>query len=241
MKPSVLVIQLACLLLPCSVAAGSPSGQPHRLPDPLGYVSDFAGALDADWRARVRSVCQDLERKTGVELVVVTVHASAPLPNAQAYASALYEQWGIGTAQQDYGMLMLAVVGERQASVTLGRSLIPVISPKVLEEIGSRYLEPAYRNGRIGEGLYRATVALASASQDIRVNAPKPKRSRGLGVVLTAGMFSLLLFFLWWISRPDRRHPFPRLRRGEYWGSGQGGFGGNFGGFGGGMSGEGLK
>jgi uncharacterized protein len=49
------------------------------------------------------------------------------------------------------------------------------------------------------------------------------------------------LSFLWWLSRPDLRHPYGRLRRGEYWGSGQGGFGGNFGGFGGGMSGEGLK
>jgi len=49
------------------------------------------------------------------------------------------------------------------------------------------------------------------------------------------------LWFLWWLSRPDLRHPFGRLRRGQYWGSGQGGFGGNFGGMGGGMSGEGWK
>ncbi|MBH0180366.1 MAG: molecular chaperone DnaJ, partial [Nitrospira sp.] len=42
-------------------------------------------------------------------------------------------------------------------------------------------------------------------------------------------------------SRPDLRHPYDRIQKGEYWGTGQGGFGGNWGGFGGGTSGEGYK
>jgi uncharacterized protein len=49
------------------------------------------------------------------------------------------------------------------------------------------------------------------------------------------------LSFFWWITRPDLRHPYKRIQKGEYWGTGQGGFGGNFGGFGGGTNGEGYK
>jgi uncharacterized protein len=44
--------------------------------------------------------------------------------------------------------------------------------------------------------------------------------------------------FFWLISRPDLRHPYRRIQKGEYWGTGQGGFGGNWGGFGGSTSGE---
>ena len=44
-----------------------------QLPEPRGYVSDHAQAIDEEWKERIRSVCQDLERKTGVEMVVVTV------------------------------------------------------------------------------------------------------------------------------------------------------------------------
>lgn len=231
-------------------AAETPSGMPGymsggpgryaKLPEPLGYVSDHAGLLDAEWRARIRSVCQDLERKTGVELVVVTIASHAPYRTAQAYASALYEQWGIGTAQKDHGALLLMVLDERQANVTLGKALIPVIHPALIQEVGRQYLEPVFRNGRYGEGLYRATVALASAAQDVRVDAPPKPRLKGLGFWLTAMTMGGALAFLWWISRPDLRHPYARLRRGEFWSAGQGGFGGNFGGFGGGMSGEGL-
>lgn len=228
------------LVLAPALASGLPQGKPP-LPDPLGYVSDHAGVIEADWKARVRSVCQDLERKTGIEMVVVTVNGLAPYATAKDYAEALYQHWGIGTAQQDHGILVLAVAQERQATVTVGRSLLAVVSSEVMEGVGKKYLEPAFRRGRYGEGLYRTTVALASVAQDIRVAEPPRSRLRGLGIVLTLSTTFGALWFLWWISRPDLRHPFRRIHKGEFWGSGQGGFRGNFGGFGGGMGGEGLK
>lgn len=228
------------------------------MPGPIGYVSDHAGVIDPTWKERIRSVCQDLERKTGVEMVVVTVPSAKPYATTKDYAAALYEKWGIGTAQKDHGILILAVidpgavrqthrhesgreVGSGQATVTVGKSMLPVITPALVEEVGSRYLGPAFRQGRFEEGLYRAAVALASASQHVQAAEPSRHKLKWLGVVLTLATSVGALWFLWWISRPDLRHPYGRLRRGEFWGSGQGGFGGNFGGFGGVMSGEGWR
>src|SRR5262245_60243032 len=91
------------------------------LPGPIGYVSDHAQILDGDWKERIRSVCQDLERKTGVEMVVVTVPTIRPFESAKDYAAALYEKWGIGSAQQEHGLMVLVAVQERQAAMTLGR------------------------------------------------------------------------------------------------------------------------
>ena len=237
------IVVLWLTLMP-HVSSGTPRDTMTRLyplPEPLGYVSDHAKVLESDWKARVRSVCQDLERKTGVEMVVVTVASTKPYDTAKDYASALYERWGIGSAQQEHGILVLAVMDGRQATVTVGRSLLAVVSPQVVEDVGKKYLEPAFRGGRYGEGLYRAAVALASVVQDIRVLEPPRSRLKGLGIALTLFTSFGALWFLWWISRPDLTHPYGRLRRGEFWGSGQGGFRGNFGGFGGGMGGEGLR
>ena len=219
-----------------------PAMPPDRkpLPEPLGYVSDHAGLLSADWKARIRSVCQDLERKTGIEMVVVTVNQLVPYQTANRYASAIYEGWGVGSAQEGHGVLMLASMEDRQAAVTVGKSLMGVLTPQVLAEIGRQYLDPAFRTGHYGEGLYRASVALASHLQDIRTNVPTQRRMKWLGFWLTILTTVGAMAFLWWISRPDLRHPFRRLHRGEFWGSGQGGFGGNFGGFGG-ATGEGLR
>jgi uncharacterized protein len=222
----------------------NPQAGPYEkpsLPEPLGYVSDHAAIIDPDWKARIRSVCQDLERKTGVEMIVVTVPSLTPFKTPDEYATALYQRWGIGTAQDEHGILVLLSVHERQAAVTMGRRMLPVATGDAVRKIGAEYLDPAIRNGHFGEGLYRTAVALATVSQDIRVGVLARKHFKGLGFWLTLFTAVGALSFLWWLSRPDLRHPYGRLRRGEYWGSGQGGFGGNFGGFGGGMSGEGLK
>lgn len=212
-----------------------------QLPGPMGYVSDHAGVLDDDWKARIRSVCQDLERKTGVEMVVVTVSTIKPFGSANEYAAALYEKWGIGSAQQEHGVMVLVAVQERQAAVTLGRQMLPVITPDVMSQVGGAYLHPSIQLGHYGEGLYRTVVALASPAQEVRVGTLAKHHFKGVGFWITLITSLGAISFFWWISRPDLRHPYRRIQQGEYWGTGQGGFGGNMGGFGGGTSGEGFK
>ena len=238
-KAAAVLLGMGLLLAPRGGDAVS-GGKPP-LPEPLGYVSDHARVLDDDWKARIRSVCQDLERKTGVEMVVVTVSSRHPYATANEYASTLYDKWGIGTAQQEHGVLVLLAVQERQAALTVGKRMVPVVTQEVVARVGRDYLDPSLKTGHYGEGLYRTAVVLASVSQDIRVGTPSRAHVKGLGVWMTVLTSIGSLIFLWWISRPDLRHPYGRIRRGEYWGSGQGGFGGNFGGFGGATSGEGWQ
>ncbi len=236
------IVVLLCLLFTVSVGLASPYERPKiKLPDPMGYVSDHAGVIEEDWRTRIRSVAQDLERKTGVEMVIVTVPTIKPLGSANEYATAIYEKWGIGSTQQEHGILVLVAVEERQAAMTLGRQMLPVITPTVMNQVGSEYLHPSIARGHFGEGIYRTAVALASHCQDIRVGALSKTHFKGLGFWITLCTSIGALSFLWWISRPDLRHPYSRIRKGEYWGTGQGGFRGNWGGFGGGTSGEGYR
>lgn len=237
--PPILIFVLFGML---SLAWASPYERPTaKLPDPMGYVSDHAKVLEDDWRARIRSVAQDLERKTGVEMVVVTVPTIRPFRSAHEYATAIYEKWGIGSTQQEHGILVLLAVEERQAALTLGRQMLPVITPAVMNQISGEFLHPAIDRGHFGDGLYRTVVALASHSQDVRVGTPPKMHYKGLGFWITLFTSLGAIAFFWWISRPDLRHPYRRIQRGEYWGTGQGGFGGNWGGFGGGTSGEGFR
>jgi uncharacterized protein len=236
------------LSLLLSVCSGESQASPYdrlkdrpQLPGPMGYVSDHAQVLDESWKERIRSVCRDLERKTGVEMVVVTVPNLKPFTSAKDYVGTLYEKWNIGSTQQEHGIMVLVAVQERQAAITLGRQMYSIITPSIMGEIGGTYLHPAIELGHFGDGLYRTVVALASPAQDVRVGEPRKLRSRGVGFWLTVITAITGAVIFWWISRPDLRHPYQRIQRGEYWGTGQGGFGGNWGGFGGGTSGEGWR
>lgn len=211
------------------------------LPSPMGYVSDHAQVVEPEWKDRIRSVCIDLEKKSGVEMVIVTVPTIKPYPSAKHYADALYEKWQIGSTQQEHGLMVLVAVQERQAAMALGRRMFPVITPEVRTDVSRLYLQPAIERGHFGEGLYRTAVALATPAQEVRFTPPSRPRVKGLGVWITLGTTIAVVGFFWWLSRPDLRHPYRRIQKGEYWGTGQGGFGGNWGGFGGGTSGEGYR
>lgn len=224
----------------CSVSWGmSPPEQ--KLPTPLGYVSDYAHVLDEEWYAQIRAVCKDLEINNGVEMLVVTRDSIQPLSHAKDYATQLYEAWRIGTAQQERGMLLLVAVKERQAVVVVGKSLLAVVTPQKLDEISLSFLQPMFHSGDYGTNVYRAALSLGAVAgkAPAPTESPKPRRTAGFWMNLTAIFF--MFYALWRFTRPERRHPFPRWKRGEYWGTGQGGFGGNFGGFGGGTGGQGLR
>ena len=231
------------LVMVLTVSAPSTGMTPNEqnLPTPLGYVSDYANLLDEEWHKQIRSVCKDLEINSGIEMLVVTLSTISPLPHAQEYASRLYEAWRVGTAQQERGILLLVAVKERQAVVVVGKNLLGVLIPKKLDEITLKFLRPMFRSGEYGMNVYRSAVSLAVVAGEapIQNEAQKPKRSAGFWMNL--GVVFLMLYALWRFTRPEHRHPFPRWKKGDYWGTGQGGFGGNFGGFGGGTGGQGLR
>jgi uncharacterized protein len=227
------------LFWPAPIEGMTPKEQ--NLPTPLGYVSDYANILDEEWRKQIRSVCQDLETNSGIELLAVTLSTIRPLPHAQDYASRLYEAWRIGTAQQERGILLLVAVKERQAAVVVGKNLLGVLTPKQLDEISLKFLRPMFHSGEYGVNIYRSSVLLATVAGQVSIanTTTKPKRSAGFW--MNVGVVFLMIYVLWRFTRPERRHPFPRWKKGEYWATGQGGFGGNFGGFGGGTGGQGLR
>ncbi len=232
---------LLLLLLVFSAPSLGMTPKEQNLPTPLGYVSDYANLLDEEWHKQIRSVCKDLETSSGIEMLVVTLPNISPLRHAQEYASRLYEAWRIGTAQQERGILLLVAVQERQAVVVVGKNLLSVVTPQQLDEISLKHLRPMFRSGEYGINIYRSTVSLSTlaARAPIRKDKPTPQRSAAfwMNIVVVVLMF----YALWRFTRPERRHPFPRWKNGEYWGTGQGGFGGNFGGFGGGTGGQGLR
>jgi uncharacterized protein len=66
-----------------------------QLPEPVGYVNDFANVIDADTKARIEGISADVRAKSGGEIVVVTM----PTLNGRDptdVALALGRQWKVG-------------------------------------------------------------------------------------------------------------------------------------------------
>ena len=62
---------------------------------PQGYVSDFAGAIDAASRQQLENYCTIVERSTGAQMALVTIPSLEGEP-IEDVANTIFRGWGVG-------------------------------------------------------------------------------------------------------------------------------------------------
>jgi len=256
-----LSICLGLLLESASAAVESPK--------PEGWVTDRAGFLDVTTRNQLERLLAEVERKSGVEIAVVTLPTLAGR-SVEEVAVELFQAWGIGKKGKDEGVLLLVARNERKIRIEVGYGLEGTIPDGLAGEIIRDTITPRFRQGRFAEGIetgVRQIVETIAKERQIELatpHAPRPRTTVSrLGtdqrrlVSKATIFFALMLAALIALAianerslRPGRRGT-GRFRRrflgfpGTYPGGGWsgGGFGsgdsGGFGGFGGGSSGGG--
>ena len=256
---------LFCLLFAFACAAAA---EDIKKIHPTGYVTDLAGAIQPDTKARLEALGTELERKTGAQMAIVTVH-SLEGQSIENYAVDLYKQLGVGSKHDNRGVLLLVSPDERKYRIEVGYGLEPVINDARAGDAG-RVMVPFLRRGDFSSAIETAAWQLAkyiaddrgatlSGQPPVRQLQRRDERSRG------GSPFWLIIaifLFIWFISRASGGGRgggsgwwiWPLLGgwggggRGGGWGGGGfggsgwgggGSGGGGFGGFGGGSSGGG--
>lgn len=120
LKPFFL-IQVCGLLVLHSVSGAS---FPSKPPKEHFYV-DQAGLLQEADAAVIDGVASTLLKEEKIPLLVVTIPSLISYQAAdhtiESYASALFDEWGIGSQERNYGMLVLVSVADRKARIELGK------------------------------------------------------------------------------------------------------------------------
>lgn len=116
------------------------------------YVNDYAHLLDSSTKNYIISTNQDLCRKTGAQIVVVTV------PNLEGnsleeYATKLFRNFGIGDKTKNNGVLLLLALEERQIRVEVGYGLEGCLNDAKTGRIQDEYIIPYLKNNNWNEGI----------------------------------------------------------------------------------------
>jgi uncharacterized protein len=223
---------------------------------PSGYVTDLAGVIAPDTKARLEGLCREVEEKTGAQIAVVTVH-SLDGESVENYAVDLYKKLGVGSKGDNRGVLLLVAPDEHKYRIEVGYGLEPVINDARAGDAG-RAMVPSLRQGNDSAAIETATWMLAKYIADDRgvtlsgqppARPQRRQRERSSPIGLWA-----ILFIIWIIIAIARAAGGRRGGGGGWWigpmlggmgggwrGGGFGGSsgGGGFGGFGGGSSGGG--
>jgi uncharacterized protein len=238
------VSKLAVHLLALGLLAGAAAAQ---IAPPQGFVTDRAGVIDAATRAKLTGLLEELQQKTGAEIAVLTVDSTAPLDDF-SYAMQVVDAWRPGRKRDDTGVLVLVAVQDRKVRVLTGYGVEGILPDGLVGEIQDREMVPEFRAGRMGEGIWRGTAALANriaAAQGVQLSgvpAPRPVAAPPQQIPLWAIILIVVVMMLL-ASRGGMGGPglrrgrgpviFPAGFGGSSGGGGFGGFGGGGGGFGG--------
>jgi len=132
-----------------------------KVPQPIGWVNDFAQVLDAGTKDKLNTLITELEEKTTSEIAVVTIASIVPYDEKE-YARMLFDQWQPGKKGKDNGVLVLLAVKERRWRIETGYGVEGVLPDGLCGDIGRTYMVPYFKDGAYAQGLYHGVGALAA-------------------------------------------------------------------------------
>lgn len=175
-------------------------------------VCDHANVIPDPMEREMADTLLAFEMRSTVEVAVVTVETLGGR-DVHRYAHDLFEEWGIGKAETDNGLLFLWCPSERKYQVMTGYGLEGDLPDLACKRIVDEHWLPELRTGDVTRGAsglrdaVMATVAyLHPAQKELRAEqariAERERKRRtesllgGLVWALTAGLSGLLLLFI---------------------------------------------
>jgi uncharacterized protein len=214
-----LSVFLICLLAGLSLICDS-SAEPS-FPALTGRVVDQAQILDAAARTRIESKLEQLESKTGNQLVVVTLRSLQGY-DISDYGYRLGRSWGIGQKGKNNGAILLVAPNERKVRIEVGYGLEGTVTDAVSRLIIENAILPRFRTGDFAGGIERGVddlvLLLSGNAEDFKRRAAEQERPSGTSGAASFA-FVILLFVIWFVFfvRRSQRSSYAGRQSPPFW------------------------
>jgi hypothetical protein len=120
-----------------------------------GRIVDTASMLTHD---QINKISQELNRieseVEGSQMLVVTVPDVPSGTSPKQFATALFNNWGIGSKKTQNGVLMLVVKDQRRIEIEVGLALDDKFDKTWCTSMLKAEVVPLFKEGRYGDGVY---------------------------------------------------------------------------------------
>lgn len=203
------------VFLTLAMLASPVRGDVPRPRDP--YVNDFAELLSAEEAEQVRELFQGLRDSEDVEATLVTIESIDDYGTGddaiEPFATRLFDDWGIGDAKRNDGVLFLVAVEDRKVRIELGAGYGRRHDEAMQEVIDEKIL-PHFRNDDYGPGIVSGAVALVRHfGGPVHVEAPpvaEEEEDTAKVLAILGGMLGLALLMIAggvYLDRRSRKCP----------------------------------
>ncbi len=129
-------------------------------PRPSGWAVDLTGILPAEKLAELNRLGEEVRSKTGAELAVVVVSSTDGV-DSHAFATRLFNTWGIGQSGKNNGLLIFAALADRRAEIILGNGLLGEPNQTASEAVMRDVILPRFRAGDTAGAIVQGAVECA--------------------------------------------------------------------------------
>ncbi|MDC7221101.1 MAG: TPM domain-containing protein [Spirochaetales bacterium] len=140
-----------------------------RVPSLDGPVVDKAGILSSREEQELESILMAFQNQTSAQMAVLTI-ANLQGESLEGYSMEVAEEWQLGQADRDNGILLLVAVGDRKVRLEVGYgvegSLTDMKSGFIIREV----ILPEFKQGDYYEGIKDGVLAatgIVAGSTDI--------------------------------------------------------------------------
>ncbi|MGC9502862.1 TPM domain-containing protein [Baaleninema sp.] len=130
-----------------------------------GWVTDMANLLSPETETQLNQLIFQLEAQNGTEIAVVTVPETAPSPSPKAFATALFNEWGVGKEEADNGVLFLISHSDRRVEIEVGYGLEATLPDTRVGGIIETAIVPQFKRGEFDGGTLAGTRELVAILQ----------------------------------------------------------------------------
>lgn len=195
-------------------------------------VVDKALIFSNSYEDRLNQYLKDIHNATGAQLQVLTVK-SLEDESLEGYTIKVAEEWKLGSAKEDRGLLFFIALNDRKMRIEVGQGLEGIVTDILAGRLIDQ-AKPYFRQGNYEAGTFYIMENIVKLIKGEIPSKVITKRSREKGMPYWIVLFLLIIF----LGRGRRR----RSSWVYYSGGGFGGSSGSFssgGSFGGGWSGGG--
>jgi uncharacterized protein len=216
----------------------------YNFPPLTGRVVDQAGIIPAATRVSLANKLEDLENKSGIQLVVATVK-SLDGDAIEPYANALFRAWKLGEKTKNNGVLLLVAPNEHRVRIEVGYGLEGTLTDAASKLIIVNAIAPRFKAGDFGGGIERGvddiiTVLTTDASEwQKKPELRADRQDTAFDALMPFVVMVIFVIIIFAIMRPPQRGNFLSFLLGVLLSSGRGGGGyggGNYSDWGGGFS-----
>lgn len=184
-----------------------------QYPKPLGYVSDFDKTLSDEEIDELDKMLYDYEQKSTNVIVIVSISENLTEDNFSEYALKLANNWAIGQADKNNGLLLIYSAKLRQVEFVSGIGTQKTLTDKILGKIIAEKILPDFKKGNFYIGLNNGVIVSPIPVnrgfhiKNKEAKAPKIPKAKRLPQFLLPYFFTFKAKLIEAIERNSNRKP----------------------------------